>query len=342
MPVFASAATDFCTEVYSYQTRDASDPRNMLVLCTGQGASVQQDVPGRGRLYHHEVEPAQGPAFGGTPQRVHRYWLEAEASRCQVGGAQEESAEEALAAVARGKTAANFVGIEAMGRRFNVQLLIQVPLAQTTPPLRSATLSQGYFGGFSFGGPSLGVGAPKAPTPAYLCGFGAGADSGAGAGFGSKSNNFGGSAESMMPPPFSFGAKSTSFGGPAEASRPSPFSFGADRGAAPAIGKSTWTGLVQRAPKRDASQHVTVTVTTYQAVEGGVPSADDVRAAIRDLCALYAACKTDRRLQDVAQAQIVSQTSSGIVHVPTALFAPAPTPAPAFGAAFPRDEMVTA
>ena len=54
------------------------------------------------------------------------------------------------------------------------------------------------------------------------------------------------------------------------------------------------------APTRDASQHVTVTVTLYNAVEGGVPAADDVARAVDDLESLYAACSTSGRLADSA------------------------------------------
>merc|ERR1719326_1207712 len=37
-----------------------------------------------------------------------------------------------------------------------------------------------------------------------------------------------------------------------------------------------------KAPKRDPDQHVTVTVVIYNTVAGGVPSAEDVKAAVED------------------------------------------------------------
>merc|ERR1719327_1174966 len=52
----------------------------------------------------------------------------------------------------------------------------------------------------------------------------------------------------------------------------------------------TWQGLSVTAPKRDARQHVTVTVVIYNTVAGGVPGPDDVAAAIADMDALYASC----------------------------------------------------
>merc|ERR1719230_644336 len=43
-------------------------------------------------------------------------------------------------------------------------------------------------------------------------------------------------------------------------------------------------------PTRDPSQHVTVTVVIYNTVAGGVPSMEDVKAAVDDMEALYASC----------------------------------------------------
>jgi hypothetical protein len=48
--------------------------------------------------------------------------------------------------------------------------------------------------------------------------------------------------------------------------------------------------LSLKTPKRDARQHVTVTVVIYNTVAGGVPEVEDVLAAIADMEALYAAC----------------------------------------------------
>ena len=49
-------------------------------------------------------------------------------------------------------------------------------------------------------------------------------------------------------------------------------------------------------PKRDASQHITVTVVIYNTVAGGVPSEADVKAAVDDMESLYAACGWQGRL----------------------------------------------
>merc|ERR1712224_1090451 len=52
----------------------------------------------------------------------------------------------------------------------------------------------------------------------------------------------------------------------------------------------TWHGLSVKAPERNRSEHVTVTVVIYNTVAGGVPSAEDVKAAVDDMEALYASC----------------------------------------------------
>ena len=52
----------------------------------------------------------------------------------------------------------------------------------------------------------------------------------------------------------------------------------------------TWSGLQVKNPKRHATEHITVTVVIYNTVAGGVPSIEDVTAAIDDMEALYTAC----------------------------------------------------
>lgn len=127
LPVEKGKTVDFCTEVYNYNTMSDDDPRNMALLCTAQGTSVQQDGEGAKKLFHHEVDQ-QGI--------IHRFYLEAEQSAHKVGGAQVETAADAAAAASRGKSSATFIGTKAMGTRFNVQMLIQLPLKQKPQPPR--------------------------------------------------------------------------------------------------------------------------------------------------------------------------------------------------------------
>merc|ERR1712171_19761 len=51
-------------------------------------------------------------------------------------------------------------------------------------------------------------------------------------------------------------------------------------------------------PTRDPSQHVTVTVVIYNTVAGGVPSMEDVKAAVDDIEQLYASCGWKGRLAE--------------------------------------------
>jgi len=60
----------------------------------------------------------------------------------------------------------------------------------------------------------------------------------------------------------------------------------------------TWHGLSVKAPERNRSEHITVTVVIYNTVAGGVPSSEDVEAAVDDMEALYAACGASGRLAD--------------------------------------------
>merc|ERR1719502_2314494 len=88
-------------------------------------------------------------------------------------------------------------------------------------------------------------------------------------------------------------------------------SAGGMRSAAPPVGKANAARVSRgsmvdrvdktvqvRTPTRDASQHVTVTVVIYNTVAGGVPSAEDVKAAVDDMEQLYASCGWKGKLAD--------------------------------------------
>lgn len=55
------------------------------------------------------------------------------------------------------------------------------------------------------------------------------------------------------------------------------------------------------APKRDSSQHIILTIVTYNTVAGEVPSAEDIRAAIDDMERLYEACSWDQNENQAVQ-----------------------------------------
>jgi len=54
-------------------------------------------------------------------------------------------------------------------------------------------------------------------------------------------------------------------------------------------------------PIRDPSQHVILTIVTYNTVAGGVPLAEDIRAAIEDMEQLYAACSSNQNGKQASQ-----------------------------------------
>merc|ERR1711959_693013 len=62
----------------------------------------------------------------------------------------------------------------------------------------------------------------------------------------------------------------------------------------------TWRGLSVKEPERNRGEHITVTVVIYNTVAGGVPSAEDVEAAVDDMEALYTACSAQGRLADAS------------------------------------------
>lgn len=289
-----SPTFEFCSEAYNYNTTSDADPRNLLVLCTPQGASVQQDGAGAKRIFYHAVD---------DEKKTHRYWLEAERSSHSVGTAQKETEAEAAAAAARGKSTAIHIGTDAMGTRFNVQMLIQIPLKQKPKPLAHAHpysfLSKGATmcvpQSATFGGPKVSATpvAGVAPGAAALllsadaedwsedededeaeceeaC-FGL-SDS---CGFVKESFSLQGATRSL-----SLSSSAMSKKGVSNAAR---ISRGSE--------VDVWPGLTKRDPERDPAQHITVTVTMYYTVAGGVPSEHDALKAVADLDSLYASCE---------------------------------------------------
>merc|ERR1712110_25025 len=132
---------EFSTEAYNYNTMDDSDPRNLVLLASSQGIALQQDGAGAKKIFHHGIDEETG--------EIKRYWLEAERSKHKVGGEQKETKEEKEDAIKRGKAVTNFIGIEAMGSRFNVLLTVQIPLQQKKKEREMSYGIEkcGYFGG---------------------------------------------------------------------------------------------------------------------------------------------------------------------------------------------------
>lgn len=314
------SSMEFAPEMYQYQTRSETDPANLLLLATTQGVAVQANGPGATKLFHHAVEPSD---------KIARYWFEAERSDKQVGGAQKETAEEALEAAKRGKATAAVIGTRAMGTRFNVLMTIQVPLQQQPSKLRG-----GFMGAMSCSN-TLAMGGLPCPAPVCYAGMDVddndllaeleGMEEEAESGFGAVSV-FEAASELPCSSVAAKGPKSKSW-------KPQLMARGASRGrsAAPRVGRANAArvsrgSMVDRVdatikvktPKRDPSQHVTVTVVLYNTVAGGVPSVEDVKAAVEDMEQLYASCGWTGSLQssgaDFMKAELTVKDTIDIAH----------------------------
>jgi len=267
-----SGKVEFCTDVYNYNTHSDDNPRNLLLLCNPQGTSLQQDGSGTKKMYHHNVDER------GT---IHRYWLEAERSEHKVGGEQKETEQEKEKALSRGKSTVVFIGTQGMGKRFNVQMMVQLPVKQKIEPKRNY-MSGGAFGVNTVGSYDLkkcGKKKCKAWKPEEEdddMDF--------------DESNSDDSYDMVPPKAMCRCTKSKSKVGTSNAARVS-------RGSE----QDTWSGLNKKDPVRDPSQHGTITVTLYYTVVGGVPSEEDILASIEDLNQLYRSCASDKNLVDCGE-----------------------------------------
>lgn len=109
--------TEIVPKMYSYQTFDRSNPRNLNILGTPQGCFVHSDAPGANPLFAHTVDD-EGV--------VHNHWFEAEPNRnCHVGQAVERDDSSVS-----NKAKAVEMGIRGMGHRTNCFVTIAIPNKQ--------------------------------------------------------------------------------------------------------------------------------------------------------------------------------------------------------------------
>ena len=288
----ALATMEFAPEMYQYQTRTAEDPANLLLLATTQGFAVQANGAGATKLFHHAVEPNG---------KIARYWFEAERSTKQVGGAQQESKEEALAAAARGKATAAVIGTRAMGTRFNVLMTIQVPLVQQPKARPRGSLMMAKSKGVAKKEGGGGGGSKFLVEPE--CGDEGEAEEFACFDEDEDSDDDGWCMDAPSAPPpmvqtLGDPRKGRRAAGPPPASRSRVGKANAARVSRGSMADRVERTVEVKRPKRDPSQHVTVTVVIYNTVAGGVPSAEDVRAAVDDMERLYASCGWHGRLAE--------------------------------------------
>jgi hypothetical protein len=106
---------------YNYQSTD-KNPKNAILFCNSQQTSVTKDGSGSVHLHMHH------PSGELCTMRI-------DASEHGVGGPQIETKEEREKALREGKAVSNVIGTRALGTRFNVLMVVQVPLQ--IPPIRS-------------------------------------------------------------------------------------------------------------------------------------------------------------------------------------------------------------
>ncbi|MDC0366908.1 hypothetical protein OAM67_00605 [bacterium] len=274
----AHATQQFATEAYNYNTNSDQNPKNLLLLCTTQGTAVQQDGLGAKKLFTH--------TYNASDKTVTRHWLEAEATRHKVGGAQKETAEERADALKRNKATAAVIGTRACGTRFNVLMTVQIPLKQKrwTAPTKG-------FGGMTkccnmASVAACGGGGNGVVNECYVYDVDKEEECDVGGLFDTASTSMFGSAL-----PRARCARRGGGGAKVGAARAARVSKGD-------VYDTTWKGVAVKAPQRHTHEHITCTIVLYNTVEGGVPSAADVKAAVDDMETLYAQCSATGRLAD--------------------------------------------
>lgn len=224
------------------------------------------------------------------------HWLKAKSSEFKVGAEQKETAETIAKAIAEGSAVAMPIGIKEMGNAFNVLMVLQLPLKQRPP----TTVTRGAYDGPYMGGPCCATLAPSAGGP--------------------------------FVPAFNLAAAfAMSSKGPS--ARCGPPVVGTSTAARVSMGKvqeADWTGLESKNWARHEAEHATATITLYHAVKGGVPSAQDITAAIDQLEALYAKFAHGTRRQDATSVNAPMDIEATNPDIPKFTFAP-PT-----NAAFPQ------
>ena len=110
----------------SYQTQNASDPKNLLVLGTPSGVYVHTDKPGINKLFAHTV----------NEDAVDEHWFAVESSDLKVGCTKQQDMEvdeenELQECVPTKKSKFVEIGIKGMGLRANTFVVVSIPNKQT-------------------------------------------------------------------------------------------------------------------------------------------------------------------------------------------------------------------
>ena len=131
VPLGADGTRKIAPAHYSYQTRDRSNPRNLIVLGTAQGTFVHSDAAGVQTLLGHRV---------GADGAVSTHWFSAEATDTPVGHA--VLGDDDLPPASK-KARAVEMGLKGMGARANCFVIMSVPNKQA--PV-ACVMSEQYYG----------------------------------------------------------------------------------------------------------------------------------------------------------------------------------------------------
>lgn len=245
---------EFCPEVYSYNTPSDDNPRNLLLMVTTQGLTLHKNTNKYQKLFLSEKT---------TDGKMVNKWLSAEKTSFKVGSQQIETDEEAAYAQSRNKAVSAVIGTKSMGSRFNALLTIQIPVQQHIIRIPEQNWD------FAVKNPMYPI--PYSYTKSYSACL---------------------TDQTEMLCQSSYvtkGCKTRSVHGP-------EISLGQSNSAR--ISKGSVAGIHDVVDiskyKRDLSQHITITIILYNTVVGGVPSKEDVMAAVNELESLYRDLKTGR------------------------------------------------
>jgi huntingtin len=281
-------AIEFCPEMYNYNTSDDKDPRNILLMATTQGLTLDTS-----KTKYQKLMLKSKMDNGMFMSR----WIEAEKTKYKVGAEQRETEEEVKESIEKGRAVSSVIGIKAMGVRFNTLLTIQIPLMQKEPE-RTRGIGSGPVLFYAQSGPYKSKGKACSTSSNF---------------FEAKDCNYSKSMinsdcdddgaefyglESMTLESRTVRTKG-SRGGPASArSSAARINMGSDSGVRTSEIKCSDY-------KRALNQHITVTVVLYHVIETNgsngllcVPTKEDVLAAINELEELYRSCGSAHKLAD--------------------------------------------
>ena len=279
VPVDASTnARDVVPRVYNYQTKTNKDPKNLLLLASPQGLFFDAN---RIRDCSDEDISVFLQELGGDGG-VDLKYIEVKQTDVSVS-TKDHGADVAREAAARlrGDAAAARIGPKSCGQKFNVLLMVQIPLKQK-PRYSEEDLEPNGFSSDGDGESSEPDGAPN-PNGLRSSEPSRSSSSEEKPGFSSEDEDLDGCSFANSGPLYGSSAGSR---GPSAAPR-----TGRANAARAQISKSSALHRIfENLPtqlERDWSQEVTVTVTFYHAVSGGVVPEEDVKAAVDELIELY-------------------------------------------------------